>query len=50
MPNSSLTIQGSKVEFDSKGMTKQQIVELAPYVTDIKINSEQTIGFVKADR
>jgi hypothetical protein len=47
LPNSSITIEGSKIKFDAKGMTKEQIAELSPYITDIRVNFEETLGFAK---
>lgn len=42
--NGSVEIKG-EIIFDTKNMTKQQIMELEPFITGIKVSSEKVINF-----
>ena len=41
-PNAFLTIE-FEIEFDSKGMSKEDIIKLQPYVTELKVITESEI-------
>ncbi|GEM_PF-2001292 len=42
-PNETIQING-KIVFDTKGLGKPDIVKLEPFITDIKVSTEETIS------
>lgn len=45
-PNETIQING-EIIFDTKGLTKQDIEKLEPFITDIKVTTEETIDLKK---
>jgi len=41
------TLSNKNIVFDTKGLTKQDIEKLEPFITDIKVTTEETIDLKK---
>lgn len=42
-PNEAIEIKG-EIIFDTKGLTKSDIVKFEPFITDIKVSTEETVS------
>lgn len=47
-PGETIAIQG-ELAFETKGMSKEEIVKLEPFITDLKVTREQSINLLRKE-